>query len=70
MKAVRKFISPECKVFAGSPILTMDGRHQPQPLMTKAEVIKFVTKKPFDKYDNYDAIEVPLVKNIRAIIGV
>ena len=39
-------------------------RHQPLPLMTEAEVIKFVTKKPFDKYDNYDAIEVSLVKNI------
>ena len=39
-------------------------RHQPIPLMTKAEVIKFVTKKPFEKYDNYNAIEVSLVKNI------
>ena len=39
-------------------------RHQPLPLMTKSEVIKFVTKKPFEKYDNYDAIEVSLVKNI------
>lgn len=39
-------------------------RHQPLPLMTKAEVIKFVTKQPFEKYENYDAIEVPLVKNI------
>jgi hypothetical protein len=39
-------------------------RHQPLPLMTKTEVIKFVTKKPFKKYDNYDAIEVSLVKNI------
>jgi len=39
-------------------------RHQPLPLMTKAEVIKFVMKKPFEKYDNYDAIEVSLVKNI------
>jgi hypothetical protein len=39
-------------------------RHQPLPLMTKAEVIKFATKKPFEKYDNYDAIEVSLVKNI------
>lgn len=38
-------------------------RHQPLPLMTEAEVIKFVTKKPFEKYDNYDAIEVSLVKN-------
>jgi hypothetical protein len=39
-------------------------RHQPLPLMTKAEVIKFATKKPFEKYDNYNAIEVSLVKNI------
>jgi len=39
-------------------------RHQQLPLMTEAEVIKFVTKKPFYKYDNYDAIEVSLVKNI------
>jgi len=39
-------------------------RHQPLPLMTEAEVIKFSTKKPFEKYDNYDAIEVSLVKNI------
>ncbi|MDP3244584.1 MAG: adenine-specific methyltransferase EcoRI family protein [bacterium] len=38
--------------------------HQPLPLMTKAEIIKFSTKKPFDKYENYDAIEVSLVKNI------
>jgi hypothetical protein len=38
--------------------------HQPLPLMTESEVIKFVTKKPFDKYENYDAIEVSLVKNI------
>lgn len=39
-------------------------RHQPLPLMTKAEVIKFVTKQPFEKYENYNAIEVSLVKNI------
>lgn len=39
-------------------------RHQPLPLMTETEVIKFSTKKPFTKYDNYDAIEVPQVKNI------
>jgi len=49
-------------------------RHQPLPLMTKAEVIKFVTKKPFEKYDNYNAIEVSLVKNIpsdyRGVMGV
>lgn len=39
-------------------------RHRPLPLMTKADIIKFVTKKPFNKYDNLDAIDVPLVKNI------
>jgi hypothetical protein len=39
-------------------------RHQPLPLMTEAEIIKFVTKKPFEKYDNYNAIEVSLIKNI------
>ncbi len=39
-------------------------RHQPLPLMTEAEVIKFSTKKPFEKYDNYEAIEVSFVKNI------
>lgn len=39
-------------------------RHQPLPLMTKAEIIKFVTKRPFEKYENYNAIEVSLVKNI------
>jgi len=32
--------------------------------MTEAEIIKFVTKKPFEKYDNYDAIEVSNIKNI------
>lgn len=39
-------------------------RHESLPLMTEAEVIKFATKEPFKKYDNYDAIEVSLVKNI------
>jgi hypothetical protein len=39
-------------------------RHQPLPLMTESDVIKFSTKKPFEKYQNYDAIEVPLVKHI------
>lgn len=38
--------------------------HESIPLMTESDVIKFVTKQPFLKYDNYDAIEVPLVKNI------
>lgn len=49
-------------------------RHQPLPLMTKDEVIKFSTKKPFKEYDNYDAIEVSLVKNIpsdyKGVMGV
>ena len=39
-------------------------RHQPLPLMTEADITKFGTKKPFDIYDNYDAIEVPYVKFI------
>lgn len=49
-------------------------RHQPLPLMTEKEVIKFGTKKPFDKYDNYDAIEVSFVKHIpsdyKGVMGV
>lgn len=49
-------------------------RHQPIPLMTEAEIIKFVTKQPFEKYDNYNAIEVALVKNIpsdyKGVMGV
>ncbi|NTW30083.1 MAG: DNA methyltransferase [Candidatus Moranbacteria bacterium] len=39
-------------------------RHQPLQLLSKEDVIKFVTKKPFLKYDNYEAIEVSQVKNI------
>jgi len=39
-------------------------RHKPLPLMTRADIIKFSTKKPFEKYDNYNVIEVPQVKNI------
>ncbi len=39
-------------------------RHQPLALMNKEDLIKFGTKKPFEKYDNYDAIEVPFVKYI------
>ncbi len=48
--------------------------HQEIPLMTEKDVIKFSTNKPFVKYDNYDAIEVSLVKNIpsdyRGVMGV
>lgn len=39
-------------------------RHKPIPLMTEKDVIKFGTKKPFEKYDNFDAIEVSFVKHI------
>lgn len=39
-------------------------RHQPLPLMAEADVIKFSTKKPFEKYDNYEAIEVSSVRDI------
>jgi hypothetical protein len=39
-------------------------RHKPLPLMTRADIIKFSTKKSFEKYDNYKAIEVSQVKNI------
>jgi hypothetical protein len=49
-------------------------RHQPLPLMTEAEIIKFSTKKPFEKYDNYNAVEVSLVKYIpsdyKGVMGV
>jgi len=38
--------------------------HQSIPLMTHADVLKFSTNKPFVHYDNYDAIEIALVKNI------
>jgi len=39
-------------------------RHRPLPLMTEADVIKFSTKQPFVKYDNFHAIDVSRVKNI------
>lgn len=47
-------------------------RHQPIPLMTMADNLKFDKKLreqgKYDKYDNYDALEVSFVKNIpRAI---
>jgi hypothetical protein len=49
-------------------------RHQPLPLMTEADIIKFSTKTPFQKYENYDAIEVSQVKQIpsdyKGIMGV
>lgn len=39
-------------------------RHQPLPLMSEKDIIKFVTKKPFESYENYNAIEIPKVKLI------
>jgi hypothetical protein len=49
-------------------------RHKPIDLMSEADIIKFVTKKPFDKYENYDAIEISKVKQIpsdyKGIMGV
>lgn len=39
-------------------------RHQPLSLMSENDVIKYSTKKPFEKYDNYNAIEIPYVKFI------
>jgi hypothetical protein len=49
-------------------------RHQPFPLMTEKEIIKFATKNPFEKYDNYNAIEIPFVKHIpsdyKGVMGV
>ncbi len=39
-------------------------RHHPITLMNESDIIKFSTKKTFDTYENYDAIEVPNVKNI------
>lgn len=39
-------------------------RHRPLPLMKEADVIKFSIKKPFTKYDNFDAIDVSRVKDI------
>src|SRR3989338_6651279 len=38
--------------------------HQPIPLMTHGDILKFSTNKAFEKYENYNAIEVSLVKNI------
>jgi len=49
-------------------------RHQPLRLMNEDDVIKFASKKPFENYQNYDAIEVSLVKHIpndyKGVMGV
>ena len=55
-------------------------RHQPLPLMTMAENLKYSKhkeikgKKSYDKYDNYDAIEIPFTDAIpsdyKGVMGV
>jgi hypothetical protein len=49
-------------------------RHKPLSLMTESDVVKFGMKKSFEKYENYDAIDVPFVKYIpsdyKGIMGV
>jgi len=55
-------------------------RHQPLPLMTMAENLKYSKhkeikgKKSYDKYDNYDAIEVPFTdaipRDYKGVMGV
>lgn len=55
-------------------------RHQPLPLMTMADNLKFSKhkeiqgKKAYDKYENYDAIEVPFTDSIpsdyKGVMGV
>jgi hypothetical protein len=50
-------------------------RHQPLPLMTMADNLRFSRhkelrgKKNYDKYDNYNAIEVPFTNAIPADYG-
>lgn len=39
-------------------------RHQPIALLKQKDIIKFSTNKKFQKYDNYNAIEISLIKNI------
>ena len=49
-------------------------RHEPLSLMVEADVVKYGSKAPFQKYDNYDAIEVPKTKWIpsdyKGVMGV
>ena len=66
---IRWFYTPKTLLVEGARSrwftnLDHGRRHQPLSLMNKKDVIKFNTKKPFEKYDNYDAIEVGKVKDI------
>lgn len=49
-------------------------RHEPLRLMTEADVVRYGIRRPFQKYDNYDAIEVPKTKWIpsdyKGVMGV
>ncbi len=49
-------------------------RHEPLRLMTEVDVVRYGSKQPFQKYDNYDAIEVPKTKWIpsdyKGVMGV
>jgi hypothetical protein len=49
-------------------------RHEPLQLMTEADVVRYGSKQSFQKYDNYDAIEVPKTKWIpsdyKGVMGV
>ncbi len=49
-------------------------RHRPMELMSEKDVVKFIRKSPFEKYDNYDAIDIPEVKQIpsdyKGVMGV
>ena len=37
-------------------------RHTPLALMTEKDVVRYGLERPFEKYDNYDAIDVPKTK--------
>lgn len=49
-------------------------RHKAIPLMTEKDIIKFCTKQEFQKFENYEAINVPFVKYIpsdyKGVMGV
>lgn len=49
-------------------------RHEFLKLAPEKDIIKFSTKKPFEKYENYDAIDIPFIKYIpsdyKGVMGV
>ena len=62
------------RFFAGSSYYRAEFEFNKRALPDLVVRLGAVTKKPFNKYDNYDAIEVSLVKNIpvdyRGMMGV